>query len=278
MIYQFAFALTLLMNDLPWYAASGELPVWSVSGPQCSLTNGAPFTEWKCDKGLRVISVGTYLHFRCIALEERKGDSWTMSQWRPNPLCYDERGFQEPAMPDNPLIGASEYGWRFVGTETDPAALRWAAKLVASNETTARLVECRLQPSTRECFRDVIRPGEAFDLSMCNPPFHASAAEAAAAAGRKRRNLGAGQTGTKGLNFGGRAGELWCPGGELGFVRRMIEQSRGYAGQCRWFTTLVSRSAHLPRFQEILRDAGAAEVRVSVQTHLDPGHTGITPR
>ncbi len=161
-----------------------------------------------------------------------------------------------------PLIGASEYGWRFVGTETDPAALRWAAKLVASNETTARLVECRLQPSSRECFRDVIRPGEAFDLSMCNPPFHASAAEAAAAAGRKRRNLGAGQIGTKGLNFGGRAGELWCPGGELGFVRRMIEQSRGYAGQCRWFTTLVSRSAHLPRFQEILRDAGAAEVRI----------------
>jgi 23S rRNA (adenine1618-N6)-methyltransferase len=161
-----------------------------------------------------------------------------------------------------PLIGASEYGWRFVGTEADPAALRWAMRLVASNRATARLVDCRLQPSPKECFKDVIRPGEVFDLSMCNPPFHASAAEAAAAAGRKQRNLGAGRTGTKGLNFGGRAGELWCPGGELGFVRRMIEQSVGYDAQCRWFTTLVSRSAHLPRLRQILRDARATEVRI----------------
>ena len=36
-----------------------------------------------------------------------------------------------------PLIGASEYGWSFVGAEIDPAALRWASVLTAS-ATTAK--------------------------------------------------------------------------------------------------------------------------------------------
>lgn len=160
-----------------------------------------------------------------------------------------------------PLIGASEYGWRFVGSETDPVALGWAADLVARNPGVSALIEGRRQPSPADCFRGVVRPGEFFDVSMCNPPFHASAAEAAAANLRKRRNLGSKTSGASSRNFGGRGAELWCRGGELGFVLRMIAQSIEFAGQCRWFTTLVSKSAHLPRLREALRDAGAAEVR-----------------
>jgi 23S rRNA (adenine1618-N6)-methyltransferase len=160
-----------------------------------------------------------------------------------------------------PLIGASEYGWRFVGSETDPAALRWAAQLVARDPALSALIEGRLQPSPADCFRGVVRPGEFFDLSMCNPPFHASAAEAAAANLRKRRNLGSKRSGADSRNFGGRNAELWCPGGELGFVLRMIAQSVEFADQCRWFTTMVSKSAHLPRLRDALRDAGAAEVK-----------------
>jgi 23S rRNA (adenine1618-N6)-methyltransferase len=63
------------------------------------------------------------------------------------------------------------------------------------------------------------------------------------------------------LNFGGQPRELWCKGGELGFILRMIAQSSEVPDRCRWFTTLVSKSAHLPRLQEALFDAGAADVR-----------------
>lgn len=160
-----------------------------------------------------------------------------------------------------PLIGASEYGWRFVGSEVDPVALRWAEKLAASNRFVAGLIECRRQSAAMECFKDVIRPGEQFDLSMCNPPFHASAAEAAAGNRRKRRNLGTSGPGSSALNFGGQARELWCPGGERAFVLRMITQSVAVRDQCRWFTTLVSKSAHLPRFHRALKEVKAAEVR-----------------
>ena len=158
-----------------------------------------------------------------------------------------------------PLIGASEYGWSFVGAEMDPVALRWAKKLVTSNPSVAGLIECRLQKSAMKCFQGIIQPGEHFDLTMCNPPFHASAAEAAAGTQRKLRNLG----GKKDvLNFGGRAGELWCEGGEPAFIRRMIEESVAFASNCGWFTTLVSKSEHLPRLEKALRQVKASEVRI----------------
>lgn len=158
-----------------------------------------------------------------------------------------------------PLIGASEYGWSFVGAEVDPAAWRWAQKMVRTNPSVKELIECRLQKSAAQCFHGIIQRGEHFDLTMCNPPFHASAEEAAAGTQRKLRNLGGKKTG---LNFGGRANELWCEGGELGFIRRMIEESAPFAGQCGWFTTLVSKSENLGPLEKSLRKVKAAEVRV----------------
>ncbi len=158
-----------------------------------------------------------------------------------------------------PLIGASEYGWSFVGAEIDPVAFRWAKKLIESNPSVAGLIECRLQSSATECFKGIIKKGERFDLTMCNPPFHASAAEAAAGTQRKLRNLGGKKVG---LNFGGTAGELWCAGGELAFIQRMITQSTTFAESCGWFTTLVSKSAHLPKLEQALRQVKASDIKV----------------
>jgi 23S rRNA (adenine1618-N6)-methyltransferase len=158
-----------------------------------------------------------------------------------------------------PLIGASEYGWSFIAAELDPQAHRWAEKLVKRNPTVASLIDCRLQKSATECFRGVVSDKERLDLTMCNPPFHSSAAEAAEGALRKQKNLG--QKSAL-LNFGGQSGELWCAGGELDFIRRMITQSLVLAPRCRWFSTLVSKSAHLPRLQLSLKHVKATQVKI----------------
>ena len=68
-------------------------------------------------------------------------------------------------------------------------------------------------------------------------------------------------------NFGGNAGELWCDGGELVFVQRMIAESAGIPHRCRWFTTLVSKSAHLPRLHQSLRAVKAADVKTIEMAH-----------
>lgn len=161
-----------------------------------------------------------------------------------------------------PLLGASEYGWRFVATEVDPVAARWAQGLVAQNPAVAALIEVRAQAARTECFAGVVRPGETFAASMCNPPFHASARAVATSNLRKRRNLAGGRTPPKApRNFGGTSSELWCPGGERGFLLRMIAQSAARPGLCRWFTTLVAKGDHLPALQHALREAGARDVR-----------------
>ena len=158
-----------------------------------------------------------------------------------------------------PLLGHREYGWSFVGTDVDRDALDAARKVVAANPGLEPVIELRLQKDRKGVFEGVIRPGERFDLAMCNPPFFASAAEARASASGKWRKLGKG--GTAARNFGGRGAELWCEGGEAAFIRRMIEESAADPGLCRWFTALVSKSANLPLFHRALRQAGCGEIR-----------------
>jgi 23S rRNA (adenine1618-N6)-methyltransferase len=160
-----------------------------------------------------------------------------------------------------PLIGACEYGWSFVGVDIDAAALRWARQIVEANAGVALRIQFRQQADPAGCFDGVVRGGETFDLSLCNPPFHASAAEAEAGTVRKLRHLGIRDAKLE-RNFGGQANELWCPGGELAFIRRMIEQSARIPERCWWFTTLVSKGEHLPALRSALRTAGAVEVRV----------------
>lgn len=160
-----------------------------------------------------------------------------------------------------PLIGASEYGWQFVATEIDKTALRWARQIVRVNRSIATRIECRWQPNPTSCFANIIAPGEVFAASMCNPPFHASAEEAEEGSRRKRRNLGLSHA-APALNFGGRAGELWCDGGEVGFIQRMIAESAARPRRCRWFTTIVSKSEHLPQLTRRLRASRVADLQV----------------
>jgi 23S rRNA (adenine1618-N6)-methyltransferase len=156
-----------------------------------------------------------------------------------------------------PILGHQEYGWSFLGSDIDPGALAAAERILRANPCLDG-IELRLQPSPGRIFQGLLREGEAFALSICNPPFHASPDEARAGTRRKLGNLGIG--GAR-LNFGGRAGELWCAGGEAGFVRRMITESAEIPTRCRWFSTLVSKSSSLPGLRQALRQAGALDIR-----------------
>lgn len=159
-----------------------------------------------------------------------------------------------------PLVGHREYGWSFVGSDIDAGALASAARILAANPGQDAAIDLRLQVDRNAIFRGLVGPGERFDLTLCNPPFHGSLREAREAAQAKWRKLGRGAAGSA-RNFGGRGAELWCEGGEAGFLRRMAEESAALAAQVRWFTALVSSSANLPGLRRALRQVGAREVR-----------------
>lgn len=161
-----------------------------------------------------------------------------------------------------PIVGRHEYGWRFVGSEIDALAVESARHIVAANPGLRDLVECREQMQRDQVLHGVIQAGEKFALTLCNPPFHASAAAAASATQRKQRNLSAEKRPVPlRRNFGGRANELWCPGGEIAFVSRLMRESRAYAAQCAWFTSLVASRDSLPALERELARVRIAEVR-----------------
>lgn len=165
-----------------------------------------------------------------------------------------------------PLLGHAEYGWRFTGSDIDATSLQVAGAIVASNRL-GKVIELRLQPQRRHLLDGVMREDDRFDLTLCNPPFHASARDAAAANQRKQRQLGtsagqrAGRPLAAPLNFGGHAHELWCPGGEAEFLRRLVRESVGVRERVLWFTSLVARAEHLSGLRRQLRQAGAVDVR-----------------
>lgn len=162
-----------------------------------------------------------------------------------------------------PLIGHCEYGWRFTGSDIDPTALASAQAIIRANHLE-EVIELRRQHQPKRIFAGLLQPGERFDLTLCNPPFHSSAAEAHSGSRRKWRNLGKLDPKRKLplLNFGGQSNELWCEGGEAGFLLRMVAESAACAEQVCWFSSLVSKVGNLPQVERALHKADAREVRV----------------
>lgn len=163
-----------------------------------------------------------------------------------------------------PIIGARSYGWQFVGTDIDVIATRSAQLIVESNPSISKLIKIRLTQSSEHIFTQTIQPSDRFSLTLCNPPFHASQQEAESGSQRKWRNLNKQpkEAHTPNLNFGGQASELWCEGGELAFLTRMIQQSVSFKSQVCWFTSLVSKEKNLPILKKLLHREGAVQIKV----------------
>ena len=158
-----------------------------------------------------------------------------------------------------PIIGHKEYGWSFVGSDIDAIAVDSASRIVEKNPSMSQRIEIRQQPNPLDIFKGIIKKDEKFDLTICNPPFHASAAESESATLRKLSNLKSQKINKPELNFGGRNNELWREGGEEKFVKDMIQQSREFSASCFWFSTLISKQSNLKKAYQELDNKGALE-------------------
>ena len=157
-----------------------------------------------------------------------------------------------------PLLGAKEYSWNFVGSDIDKVALQNAEAIVSKNKLAQQIV-LREQANKNNYFQGIIKPSEQFDLTICNPPFHGSYAEAQGSSHRKLKNLTKELTPNPVLNFGGKSNELWCDGGEAKFVKNMLEESKHFCKNCYWFTSLISKESTIKMTYPFLKELGATE-------------------
>lgn len=174
-----------------------------------------------------------------------------------------------------PIVGVTQYGWHYTGSDVDPKSIDSAANIVERNVALNGKIELVQQMSESHIYRGVIQPNDRFDVTTCNPPFHRSAEDAAMGSQRKLDNLKANQR-KKGvkpqnspvkqrkptLNFGGQNAELWCEGGEAAFIRRMANESQAFSSQVLWFTTLISKKDNVRPMRKQLEKLGVKAIRV----------------
>jgi 23S rRNA (adenine1618-N6)-methyltransferase len=165
-----------------------------------------------------------------------------------------------------PILGQREYNWNFVASDVDPVSIKVANQIISADKALNKHIKCRLQSNSNQIFSDIIAEGEFYHLTLCNPPFHRSLAEATQGTTRKLKNLSktknSANSQEKTLNFGGQKAELWCPGGELAFIGKMIKESKAYHKQVFWFTCLVSKKDHISKLKLSLKKSKAKQIKV----------------
>ncbi len=156
-----------------------------------------------------------------------------------------------------PLLGVSEYNWKFVATDIDKTAIKYAEKNIKGNNLTDKIT-VRLQENKEQVLKGIVTENDTFDLIMCNPPFYKSEIEAKEANSRKTRNL---KITTK-RNFSGRSNELWCWGGEKAFLHTYLYESSNLKSVSQWYTSLVSKKETVKSLELSAKKLGTRETKV----------------
>lgn len=160
-----------------------------------------------------------------------------------------------------PILGATEYDWNFIGADVDPKSIASSANIVKSNPSLKGKIELRLQANPLNIFFGIIEKEDKIDISICNPPFHSSREEAEKGTRRKIKNLKGKNSKSPALNFSGKTNELIFKGGEYVFIHTMIKQSKVFAKNVNWFSTLVSKQSNMKGILNALEKIGAKEIR-----------------
>lgn len=232
---------------------------------QALLTHHYQVAHWNIPKGYLCPPIpgrADYIHYAADLLHGKKHNAKVLDIGTGANCIY-------------PIIGSRSYGWKFVASDIDPVSIATAKLIVESNPVLKNKIKLVQQTNQQSIFKGVIGQNDVFDLTLCNPPFHASLAEANAGTQRKQKNLNKNKDNkskntaqalladkSNGRNFGGQKSELWCEGGEIAFLKRMISESKDFSGQVMWFTSLVSKNDNIKPLKKILNQTGAQQIKV----------------
>ena len=196
-----------------------------------------------------------YIHYVADLLSESNFGTFPMGD---NITCLD---IGVGASCIYPMIGVVEYGWKFIGSDIDVKSIECARNIVNSNPSLSNKIECRLQKNSKDFFYGILAKEDKIDLSICNPPFHASLEAAQKVNIRKVKNLTGQRAAISQYNFAGLNSELIYQGGEKRFIDRMIRESKKFSTNCFWFSTLVSKQSNLKGVYDSLKKVEVSQIK-----------------
>ena len=166
-----------------------------------------------------------------------------------------------------PIVGNRSYGWQFIGSDINSLSIENAKSIISANTLLEENIKLIMQTSKDVLFQNIIHEDDRIDFVVCNPPFHKSKKEAKEGTKRKLLNLSKGKNKKISLNFGGQHNELWCDGGEVEFIGKMIRESVQYKKNCLWFTSLVSKKDNLEVLYKELEKQHANQIETIEMIH-----------
>ena len=164
------------------------------------------------------------------------------------------------------LLGSSIYKWSFKASDISITSLETASNIILSNENIKDSISLLEQKNKNFIFKDIIKENDYFSFTLCNPPFHKSKKDALEGSSKKVKNLSKNKNAKTKLNFSGLAHELWCDGGEISFINKMIKESFEYKNNCLYFSTLISKGENLKIFYKSLKEINAKEFNIIEMT------------
>lgn len=154
-----------------------------------------------------------------------------------------------------PLLGAKiHHNWVFECTEIDDLSIEFANENILRNNLQSRIVVKR-QTDPLKIFSKKLLDRDYYDFCMCNPPFY-----------KDQMQIDS-QRACKELDpFGictGSEKEMICEGGEIGFVQRMMDQSRKKKKRFKWFTCLIGKKQDA---LDLVKYAATLDIEASLET------------
>ncbi|KAK1060813.1 hypothetical protein LTR33_012830 [Friedmanniomyces endolithicus] len=146
------------------------------------------------------------------------------------------------------LACASRPQWRMAGTDIDEHSLDYARKNVVANGLEQR-VRLKLSSSAEAPLITLDAMGvEDMDFVMTNPPFYSSDQDRQASYTGKFAPPSAVCTGAE--------NEMICPGGDVGFVSHILDESLKLRGRVQWYTAMLGKMSSLQTIIAKLRELG----------------------
>ncbi|KAH9144304.1 hypothetical protein AeRB84_011757 [Aphanomyces euteiches] len=144
-----------------------------------------------------------------------------------------------------PLLGHALNQWHFIATDIDSISIQHASVNVDANQL-GHAIHLKLVDNATMLPKDAITQSIMF--TMCNPPFFDSIDEA--------------DTNPRSKCTGSSL-EMTTPGGEVAFIKRMIQDSLDLKAKVRWYTSLIGRKSSLRPLLATLRESGIRNTRTT---------------
>jgi 23S rRNA (adenine1618-N6)-methyltransferase len=166
------------------------------------------------------------------------------------------------------LCMKSRPNWTMCATDIDKASFESAAANFAKNNLLSRTKMLHTTPEMPLIPVDALGTQQ-LDFTLCNPPFFSDFKD------MEKSLSGEGKATGPNAICTGANNEMVCPGGDLGFVTRIVNESLILRDKVTWYTSMLGKLSSAKSIVELLKSHGITNWAVGV---LDPGTKTGTKR